>query len=243
MEQPPIPEANAIRSLIEGGARILSAAIPGVGSVIVQGYTEYVSARREQRAQEFFEFVVGELKKLEQRQEELAKNLSEMPDAAEILERAVEAATKETAAEKRPMYSKAYLNFITAPGDTQPEDRVSIISEIEQLTFNDLEVLARFGARNPLRGDELTGTTHPDYGAMVAPPGFGGAARARPDWRQQHGPLISSLQRLQARGLLSEVHINRGSSTPGGEDPQFTTFRMRGWQATALALRLVGAIR
>jgi hypothetical protein len=202
---------------------------------VAQAWSEYEGRQQQARTEEFFDQLTAELRALLEKFSDLNQRVTELADAAEVLELAVGAARRETEAVKRSQFSKIYSSFLSEPRGTTPDERINLIHHLEQLSMADLTVLRQF-AQGPNRGDVLTRTTHGGWSPV-------GVDDPNPNWLREHGPLVHSLAKLESRGLIHEATINASFAHAGDAGSAFNRFRRRAWQITPIGLKLLKSIR
>lgn len=234
-EEPEI-EDSKLKMWIVGGARTLVNVVPIAGGAIAQAWSEYDTHKQNERVEEYFRNLGARLEALSAQVGDLKDRIESMPDAAELLERTVEAAIRETSPTKRAVYSLIYSNFIAAPAATSADDRIDILNHVEHLTDTDLNVLRRFAQHGTQRGDMLTNSVNPGF----APVG----AQREPDnaWLNTHGNLVHSLTKLTSRGLIMDAVFNAGIQFAGDSGSGFNRFRQKAWQITPMGIKVIRAL-
>ena len=228
-------EDDSTKAVIVGGLKTLAQLVPVVGGAVVQAYSEYDSYRQTKRVEDFFANLGEELRKLREAHEELARNVQKLPDAAELLERCVDAARRESSDSKRVVYSRMYCSFIASPTNTTEDERINLIQEIEQLTETDLEVLSTFARnRGVMRGDTITNTVGGDWSQVHN--------QADSEWLNKHGQTVHSIAKLVGRGLLAETEFNASFGYVGDPGSFANRFRKRAWTLTPIAHKLLQSI-
>jgi hypothetical protein len=232
-----MPPSESTNDIIAGSLRTLAQLIPVAGSAVAQAWSEYDAIRQKQRTEEFFNQLREHMAALETQNYDLRQKIESMSDAAELMEIAVAASKREVSEAKRAVYSLLYSNFLASPTETTTAERLDLIHHVEQLNDADLQLLHRFSRGNGiLRGDMITGTTMPAWEQV------GGPRESDSAWLEQHGPVVHSLAKLQARGLIHEAMLNAvfsGGSTPNSLD----RFRSRAWTITPMGRKLLQSLR
>jgi hypothetical protein len=235
--KPTMPPSESTNDIIAGSLRILAQLVPVAGSAVAQAWSEYEAIRQKQRTEEFFDQLREHMAVLERQHSDLRQKIESMPDAAELMEIAIAAAKRETSETKRAVFSRLYGNFLASPTGTTPSERLDLIHHVEQLNNADLQLLQRFSAGSGiLRGDMITGTTMPQWRQL------GGPRESDSAWLEQHGPLVHSVAKLQARGLIHEAMYDAffsSDSTPNS----FDGFRRRAWTITPMGRKLLQSVR
>lgn len=230
--------SNSTNAIIAGSLRTLAQLVPMAGSAVAQAWSEYEAIRQKQRTEEFFDQLREHIGTLERQQSDLRQKIESMPDAAELMEIAVAAAKRETSETKRAVYSRLYCNFLASPSLTTSAERLDLIHHVEQLNDADISLLQRFTACSGiLRGDMITGTTMPEWETI------GGPRERDSAWLDRHGPVVHSLVKLDARGLVNEAMLNAASISGGGMPNSFDRFRSKAWTITPMGQKLLQALR
>ena len=229
--------SSSMKSWIVGGTRTLTNLIPIAGGAIAQAWSEYETHKQNERVEEYFQALAQRLKDLGDRVDTLQRHIAQMPDAAELLERTVEAAVREVSSSKRSVYPIVYMNFLLAQDQTTPDERTSILDHIEHLTATDLNVLSKFGQQRALGGEVLTNSVDPGWGAV------GGPKEPDDKWLQQHGDLVHSVTKLTSRGVITETYLNRGMATSGESASSFNRFRRKAWCITPIGRKLLDSLQ
>jgi hypothetical protein len=217
--------------------RTLVQFVPVAGGAISQAWSEYDSFKQNQRVDSFFIQLADHIQRLQFDQDVLKENIKNLEDAAELLERCVEAAQREASDPKRPVYSRLYCSFISNPSETTEDERINLIQEIEQLTSADLTLLSKFAQhRGVMRGDMITATVQVGWTAVGAKP-------SNTQWLQQHGTTVHSIAKLIGRGLLTETEFNASFSYSGDSGSSFNRFRQCAWAMTPIAFKLLKYIQ
>jgi hypothetical protein len=228
---------NDTKAIITGTVRTLAQLVPLAGGAVAQAWSEYESYSQTKRTEAFFTELAAQLRALESAQTDLKSQIGSMPDAAELLERSVAAAKRETSDAKRQTFSRLYSSFLAAPQTTTPDERIDIIHHVEQLTEADLNLLLEF-MRNggTMRGDTVTGTTNT---------GFSQVGQQAPDgaWLQKYGHIVHSIAKLESRGLLYPAVVNAGFQYSGEAGSSFNIFRQKAWRITPIAVKLINSIQ
>lgn len=232
-----MPSSETTNDIIAGSLRTLAQLVPVAGGAVAQAWSEYDSIQQKQRTEKFFAQLREHMAALEQQHSDLRQKIESMPDAAELMEIAIAAAKRETSEAKRAVYSRLYCNFLASPTGTTPAERLDLIHHVEQLNDFDLQLLHRFSRGSGiLRGDMITGTTMPEWRQV------GGPRESDSAWLEQHGPIVHSIAKLQARGLIHEAMYDAvfgGDSTPNS----FDGFRRRAWTITPMGRKLLQSLR
>ncbi|MBE2282039.1 MAG: hypothetical protein IAE77_01110 [Prosthecobacter sp.] len=231
-----MPPFDDTKALIAGTIRTLAQLVPGVGGAVVQAWSEYEAHSQSKRIHEFFNQLADHLRGLEAQHQDLKSHVQKMPDVAELLERCVAAAKRETSDAKRRVFSMLYSQFISAPESTSPDERIDLIHHIEQLTDPDLTLLETFGRhRGAMRGDMITGTVTP---------GLTQASHQSHDsaWLTRHGSTVHSISKLIARGLLHDTVLTDSFFYHVDGPSSFDRFREKAWIITPMGRKLLNAI-
>lgn len=224
------------QAIISGAVRTLAQFVPLAGGAIAQAWSEFEAHAQNKRINEFFDHLAKVLEDLQKRHSDLRDRVARMPDAAELLERAVAAAKRETSNAKRMCYPRIYAHFIENPDQTTPDERLDIIFHVEQLSEVDINLLAKFrSGSGVMRGDMLTDTVHP--AGMT----FSRTDNEK-DWLATYGHIVHSLAKLEARGLLMETQMNAIFSWAGNSAAPFNRFREKAWRITPIGLRLLSSL-
>src|SRR4051794_15342165 len=93
------------KAIITGSVRTLAQLVPIAGGAVAQAWSEYEFHAQNKRMQEYFDSLAEKLQALQARYNDLQQRIGSMPDTAELLERTVSAAKKETSDAKRQMFS------------------------------------------------------------------------------------------------------------------------------------------
>jgi hypothetical protein len=233
-----MPPSDSTNDIIKGSLRTMVQFVPLAGGAVAQAWSEYESIWQKQRTEEFFAQLRENIEALEQQHSDLKQKIESMPDAAELMEISVAAAKRETSEVKRAVFSRIYSNFLASPSRTSPADRLDLIHHVEQLNSTDIGLLQRFAASSGLlRGDMITGTTMPEWETV------GGPRERESAWLDRHGPVVHSLAKLEARGLLHDAMLNDGSFSRGSMPNSFDRFRGRAWTITPMGKKLLEALR
>lgn len=233
-----MPPSESTNEIIKGSLRTLAQLVPMAGGAVAQAWSEYESIRQKQRTEEFFAQFRENIGVLEQQHADLKQKIESMPDAAELMEISVAAAKRETSKVKRAVYSRLYSNFLASPSRTTPAERLDLIHHVEHLNDADITLLQRFTAGSGiLRGDMITGTTMPEWETV------GGPRERDSAWLDRHGPVVHSLAKLDARGLVHEAMLNAASFSGGGMPNSFDRFRSKAWTITPMGKKLLEALR
>jgi hypothetical protein len=224
------------KAIIAGSVRTLAQLVPIAGGAVAQAWSEYETHAQNKRTTEYFEQIAQDLSELQAKYSDLQHRIASMPDAAELLERTVAAAKKETSDIKRRMFSKLYAHYLATPTETSPDERLDIIHHVDQLSQSDITLLGSFASRGDvLRGDMLTGTVNPGWAPV-------GARSNETDWLQEHGGIVHSISKLEARGLLLRARMNSGIAYAGDSGTPFNRFREQAWRITPIGLKLLRAL-
>lgn len=232
----PRPMSDDTKAIISGTVRTLAQLVPVAGGAIAQAWSEYETINQSRRTESFFTELREHLQRLESHQADLSSRIASMPDAAELLERAVSAARRETNDAKRQVFSRLYSSFLGKPQATTPDERLDLIHHVEQLTEKDLSILAKFAqCGGTLRGDVLTGTVNS---------GWSSVGRREPDanWLQLHGETVHSIAKLESRSLIHRVTVNAGFFESGDSGSSFNVFRRKSWGITPIGSKLLAGI-
>jgi len=225
------------KAIIAGTVRTLAQLVPMAGGAVAQAWSEYEAFSQNKRTEAFFAELAEQLKRLEAQHADLKSKIASMPDAAELLEKSVTAAKRETNDVKRQVFSRLYGSFLAAPGLTTPDERTDLIHHVEQLTEADLTLLATFAQHGgTLRGDMATGTVNTGWSAV---------GQKEPDsaWLQKHGHIVHSIAKLEARGLIHRTVFNAGFQYSGEASSSFNIFREKAWQITPIGRKLLNSIK
>ena len=224
------------KAIISGTVRTLAQLVPLAGGAIAQAWSEYEAINQNRRTESFFAELRAHLQRLESHQADLNSQITSMPDAAELLERAVSAARRETNDAKRQLFSRLYSNFLAKPQATTADERLDLIHHVEQLTEKDFSILAKFAQLGgTLRGDTLTGTVDPGWSPV-------GQREADANWLQLHGETVHSIAKLESRGLIHRVTVNAGFRYSGEAGSSFNLFREKSWSITPIGSKLLTGI-
>jgi hypothetical protein len=224
------------KAIIAGSVRTLAQLVPIAGGAVAQAWSEYESHAQNKRTEEYFDQIAQDLRELQSRYADLQKHIASMPDAAELLERTVAAARKETSDAKRRMFSRLYTHYLAKPSETSPDERLDIIYHVEQLSQADITLLRVFTNHGGvMRGDMVTGTVNPGYSVI-------GQKESDTDWLQRHGPVVHSISKLEARGLLLRTRFNASFSYAGDSGSPFNRFREQAWRITPIGIKLLQAL-
>jgi len=233
-----MPPSDSTNDIIKGSLRTMVQFVPLAGGAVAQAWSEYESIWQKQRTEEFFAQLRENIEALEQQHSDLKQKIESMPDAAELMEISVAAAKRETSEVKRAVYSRLYSNFLASPSGTTPAERLDLVHHVEQLNDADITLLQRFAAGSGiLRGDAITGTATPQWEAL------GGAREHDSAWLNRHGPVVHSLAKLEARGLVHDSMLNEGSFSRVGMPNSFDRFRGSAWTITPMGKKLLEALR
>jgi len=220
------------KTIISGTVRTLAQFVPLAGGALAQAWSEYETFRQNQRVEAFFEQLREQMKHLESQNANLKSKITSMPDAAELLERSVAAAKRETCDAKRQMFSRLYTSFLDKPDSTTPDERLDLIHHVEQLTEKDFLVLEQFTRHEgTMRGDMLTRTVNPGWTPV-------GQREPDANWLQQHGDTVHSIAKLESRGLIHSAVLNAGFQYSGDAGSSFNRFREKAWSITPIGLKL-----
>lgn len=224
------------KAIIAGSLRTLAQFVPIAGGAVAQAWSEYESHAQNKRTEEYFYQIRQDLLQLQLTCADLQNRIASMPDVAELLERTVAAAKKETSDAKRRMFSRLYTHYLAKPNETSPEERLDIIYHVEQLSEADITLLRSFYTNGGvMRGDMVTGTVAPGWAAVRQ-------KESDTDWLQKHGPAVHSLSKLESRGLLLRTHLNAGFSYAGDSSSPFNRFRKQAWQITPIGIKILQAL-
>lgn len=233
-----MPPSESTNDIIKGSLRTMVQFVPLAGGAVAQAWSEYESIRQKQRTEEFFAQLQANIGALEQQHADLKQKIESMPDTAELMEISVAAAKRETSEAKRAVFSRLYSNFLASPSRTTPAERLDLVHHVEQLNDADIGLLQRFAAgAGILRGDMITGTTMPEWETV------GGPRERDSAWLDRHGPVVHSLAKLDARGLVHDAMLNAGSFSRVGMPNSFDRFRGRAWTITPMGKKLLDALR
>ena len=210
-------------------------AIPGIG-LLAAAWSEYDGIKQSERTNAFFKEVTDQLRRLQSSQANLSQKVAALPGKAELFERCIEAAKAEPNDAKRPSFSKLYVSFLTAPSTTSLDERLDMISHLEQLNESDLAVLEKFAHHNGvMRGDMVTATVRPSMNMINSQP--------QTHWLEKYGDKVHSLAKLEARGLLIRTQYNAHFGYEGEPNSDFNLFRERAWRMTPIAMKLLTALK
>lgn len=229
--------SDTTKTLISGTVRTLAQLVPIAGGAVAQAWSEYDSHVQNKRTETFFEELAAHLKKLQSEVTDMRSKILDMPDAAELLERAVAASKRETNDLKRQVYSRLYSSFLASPKDTTPDERLDLLHHIEQLTHADLQLLRRFISQHEglMRGDMITNSVDPGWSRV-------GDRTQDHSWLDQHGATVHSIAKLEARGLIMESTMNAGFAYSGESGSPFNIFRQKAWRITPIGVKLFRAL-
>ncbi len=228
-------EVNENETIIKACIRTMIQPIPGLGSAFAQAWSEYDSLRQNQRVAEFFNLLATGLNEVEVKQELLVKNICEMNDSAELLERVVKSITVEVSDTKRMLFPKVYLHFISSPHASSVDERIDLVHHMENLSEADIGVLKKFAEQKAIRGDYLTNTVNPKPIPI-------NEEEDDSKWLVSYGALVHSIAKLVSRGLIYTANVNLPSGHSGSNNSSFNKFRMSAWQITPLGRKLCLAL-
>jgi hypothetical protein len=224
---------DATKAIISGTVRTLAQLVPVAGGAVAQAWSEYESFRQNKRIEDFFSELRIQLESLEASHADLKGKIASMPDVAELLERTVALAKRETSEAKRQSFSRLYSSFLAAPDKTNPDERIDLIHHVEQLTEADLRLLAEFSKHGgTLRGDIITNTVSPGWTAI-------GQKQPDASWLQDHGHVVHSISKLEARGLIRQASFNAGFQSSGEPGSSFNMFRRKAWHIAPIGVKLL----
>jgi hypothetical protein len=226
------------KAIITGSVRSLMQLVPIAGGPLAQAWSEYESHSQNKRIEEFFDRLTTQLRALESSHKNLESLIRSMPDVAELLEKSVAAAQRESSADKRQYYSSIYRNFLAAPHATTPDERIDIINHVEQLTETDIELLLKFfnTKHGIMRGDMITDTINVGCSTI-------GQQDPDGDWLQKYGNIVHSIAKLESRGLLYTAFFNGYFAPMGDGRSSFNNFRKKAWQITPIAEKLIDSMK
>lgn len=226
-------------AIIKGGIRSLGQAIPIVGGILAQAWSEYESYRQNERVEQFFEQLTVQIASLERDFGDLKEQVGKLPDVAELIEALVDGVKRETQADKRPMFANALAYFMREPTETSIDERRSIIADLEILTLQDIHYLQKFVGGTVLRGDWLSDSVFPSWATV---PASGGPDFEDDKWDGILGPAINSLAKIESRGLLIQTAVNATFGYSGTADTWYNRFRAKAWRLTPIGAKLLAAI-
>jgi hypothetical protein len=172
---------------------------------------------------------------VEQQVTDLGTRIQKLPDAAELLEEIVEGVKRETQHEKRRWYVNALIYFFREPTDTSRDERRSIIEDLDTLTLQDLNYLARL-VGGVVRGDALPNSWDAGW-SNVGEPASAGDAK----WDAILGPAINSMAKLESRGLVVRTPDSGMFSSSGDGGAWYNRFRGTAWRLTPVGGKLLNA--
>lgn len=222
-------------AMIKGGCRTLLAIVPSVGGAIATAWNEYDTYKQNQRIEEFFERFGKRLKELEEQHGDLKDKVAQLPDAPELLDKIVDLVKREPSERKRMHYVVAFGSFVSAPTETSPDNRQSILESVNNLTDQDIGFLTMFRQSPKLRGDMITNTT----GVSIV---TGNEAVLNRQYEAQLGPAIQSLAKLESRGLITPDEMNAMFSSTGESAAWYNKFRQKVWRITPTGSKFLQAL-
>ncbi len=222
-------DSSSKRRIITGGLRTLAAAVPG-GSCLAQAWNEVESHRVEGRLNE----LISDLRQLAERCEDRLRNLESFIQASDefpaLLETTVDRVIAEPSEVKRHLYALALMNGVVAGEEQSYDNKLNVLLTLEFLTEADLQVLRHFAGGRPVMVDHLLGTSQ-----------FATFTEDALD--KQVGPIVLSLSKLDARGVLSETTpVNSGFSWSGDAQYGANRWRRRTYQLTPFGQAFLQAI-
>jgi hypothetical protein len=200
-------------ALIKGGLRSIAASVPIVAS-FGQAWSEYESQTKSLRVDEFFRTFRELVARMQAELTEVKHHIETSGEFPALLEKTVEHVQRELSARKRRLYAQALLNNVVA-GPARPyEEKLNIIDALDALTERDLQLLHNFASGADIQINDFVFSTQ--------------FFRDERDWEAQLGPVVASLSKLVARGLVSETApANRAFDYSGSADHWINRWRRK----------------
>lgn len=181
------------RNEITAGIRIIVAAIPGCGWM-AQAWSEYENRVQSERTEEFFQLVRDSFFTLRDQFNGLESYVKASGELPALMERVVLKVQREASQAKRKRFVSLIVNEVLDTPPSGYDDKLSMIECLDTLTDSDLEILSHFALGNPValqglvaRGIETAGF-----------PGY-------PTIEDIVGPVVTSISKLEARGLIAQT--------------------------------------
>jgi hypothetical protein len=192
--------------IVAGGLRAIAASFPVAGS-FAQAWSELENHRFQERVDSFMQDLRA-LVEANQAKVEALNGFILNPSSgfAELLDRAIRKVIVEADAEKRKAYALVLFNSATDSKEPDVGSKIDVLEALDTLNRGDLEILRHFSDGHPARVAELPGKKH-------LPPFYNVG-----EVEQHVGPLVPSLAKLEARGLISETADNLGAYAWAGDE-------------------------
>ncbi len=189
-----MPTKEDIESLIKSGIRSIAAFAPPT-ACISQAWNEYESKKQSQRIEELFDLLKTEIKRVEERIQSVQDHIIKSGEIPTIIENTVDKIRREASKEKRGRYARLVANLIASGSNLLYDEKLSYIETLDFLTDQDLHILAHFAPDQHILVDHFIKN------------------RILKDTTQEGiGRLVSSLAKLESRGLIGETSPVEGAS-------------------------------
>ena len=179
----------------------VAASVP-IASSLAQAYSEWENHRLAERLEEFRAAIVVELGALETHVQGLEAKLSESAqESPALLEVTTERVRRETDPGKRCLFARLFCGVLALGNSMPTEDKIALIQQLETLTSQDLSVLKLLSDG---RGKKLEDVQPAILGWTFTGDEFKEA-------------LVSSIAKLESRGLLAGTAGSQGVNYRGGD--------------------------